>query len=183
LDYSRDVLAKKVEIYCGDLKLPWGWLGMAVDTVVNTTRGPDGGSIWEETLYITILTSTIVKLCEERKQRDKGLDDAKESLILLLQRYRHLECADTRDRIFGLLSFAPPCCSTANSVDYTCSAFVLCNRLLEHHVQSHSKMGEAAGYSCNRKRSPYLDNEVDTSLSNHACAHIPPWWTSRSVPW
>lgn len=44
-----------------------------------------------------------------------------------------------RDKIFGLLSFAPACCRVANPVDYTCSAYVLCNRFLEHHHKSHEK--------------------------------------------
>jgi hypothetical protein len=58
-------------------------------------------------------------------------------LFSLLSGNQHAKCVDVRDKIFGLHSFAPSCCRAANPVDYTCSAWVLCNRLLEHHYRYH----------------------------------------------
>jgi hypothetical protein len=46
---------------------------------------------------------------------------------VLMSEIRSLDCT----------AFAPSCCRAANPVDYTCSAWVLCNRLPEHHYRYH----------------------------------------------
>lgn len=53
------------------------------------------------------------------------------------ERYNHGKCADVRDKISGLHSFAAACWKEALPADYTCSAYVLCSRLLQRHLDSH----------------------------------------------
>jgi len=59
----------------------------------------------------------------------------------LVKIYADAECADTRDKVFALLSFARECCRIAVPVDYTYSTYQLCNKLTRHHVQSHVHFG------------------------------------------
>jgi hypothetical protein len=99
---------------------------------------PDPDAIWDYSFYTTISEGTAVKLCTERMERKDVSKQDRRSLFSLFQRYRPAQCSDFRDKIFGLLSFAPACCRIANPVDYTCSAYLLCNRLLEHHHKCHS---------------------------------------------
>lgn len=49
---------------------------------------------------------------------------------------------DVRDRLFGMHSLASSCCSRAIKIDYGCSAYELCQRLLEHEISVHSPISD-----------------------------------------
>jgi hypothetical protein len=58
-------------------------------------------------------------------------------IVTLIATYADAECADNRDRVFALLSFASGCCRAAVPADYTCTSYQLCNKLTRHHLQYH----------------------------------------------
>lgn len=122
------VLASKIELYCGDMHIPWDSLSEVLCSFhpnLGVVLDEDSGrSMLCESFGFCgpIVRSAAAALCRERRQRTKGnvLEDA--SLFSLLSRNRRAKCTDVRDKIFGLHSFAPACCRAANPVDYTSSA-------------------------------------------------------------
>jgi hypothetical protein len=144
------VLARKIEVYCGHLHFPWKALSDVLcsfnETVGILMDDQDGRVMPCGVMEFchSIMSSTTAALCRERRQRKQttALDDL--SLLALLRRYRKAKCSDIRDKIFGLHSFTPACCAVANPVDFMCSAWDLCNRLLDHHYRHHETFLEPA---------------------------------------
>lgn len=48
-------------------------------------------------------------------------------------------CSDRKDKIFGLLSLACPCCKIFAVVDYLKSLFQICSGALQRHRSHHSR--------------------------------------------
>jgi hypothetical protein len=123
------VLASNIEIHCGNLKFPWETFAAVV------CENP-----WA---IDEIRDSGVTKLCRQRlaaKQKTSA-QGARVSLLTLMEMHVQAQCADVRDKIFGLHGFAPDCCRDAVPVDYSCSAYQLCERILEHEILGHSPRG------------------------------------------
>jgi hypothetical protein len=150
------ILAKKVIIYSGKLTLPWETLSTIFHFFKTqrlfarheTTGEMRFSSELPVTRMITgCMASALMQLREDRlgqvsqdqRQRHEKFE---KSILYLANHYQHANCEDVRDKIYGLHSLAPPCCRKAVPIDYDCSAYTLCGRLLEHHLSKHTRSSE-----------------------------------------
>lgn len=60
------------------------------------------------------------------------------SLFGLFEKYSESECVDKRDKVYGLLALARPCCQTDTNVNYGNSHHEIGTSLLWHHIRYHS---------------------------------------------
>lgn len=125
------VLASKLEIHCGSLKFPWETLAAVF--------------IENPAAFDEIRDSSLTKLCRQRLAAGSKAyaQRTRLSLLFLMEIHSQARCADVRDKIYGLHSFAPWCCREAIPVDYSCSAYELCARLLKHEVLNHMPRKES----------------------------------------
>jgi hypothetical protein len=63
------------------------------------------------------------------------------ALFDLFHRYQKAECADPRDKVYGLLGMSRACCQKAVTVDYQSSSLELCELFLRHHLLYHKSEG------------------------------------------
>ncbi|CZR69749.1 uncharacterized protein PAC_19649 [Phialocephala subalpina] len=110
-------LAAKLDIYWGDSVLSW-------DSFTNILRGPQ---TWEFPM----------KLNQQRQITKTAAVVEGADLFSLCLKYRDAECADQRDKIFGLLSLADKCCREAIEVNYSMSPHQLCGKVMAHYIKSH----------------------------------------------
>lgn len=129
------VLASKIEIHCGRLNIPWEPFATAF---VENTEALD-----------ELYDSGVAKLCRQRLAANKEMSSQNNrvSLLFLMHSHDRAQCADVRDKIYGLHSFAPECCRIAVPVDYACSAYELCRRLIEHEILHHEPRGTSMSHS------------------------------------
>lgn len=141
------LLAEKIEIHCGSLIMAWDGFANAVleyDAVSHDEFDETTGEVQIVSDYAFknfVRGRSVTKLCRQRLliSRGKSLPSVDGLSWLSLVRDHHAaHCTDVRDKIYGLQSFAPLCCKTAISIDYACSAYELCRRLLVHSIESHS---------------------------------------------
>jgi hypothetical protein len=59
------------------------------------------------------------------------------SVFQLCSIYGTAKCEDQRDKIFGLLGIASPCCSDAIQVDYSAPLSQIAEAVLRHHIYEH----------------------------------------------
>jgi hypothetical protein len=135
------VLAARIEIHCGVRVLPWELFSNALFAleaglqafacVLTPFRA---GAI-----IARVVDSAAMKICRQRRAHtESGPVTELASLLSLLWIHKDAKCVDIRDKVFGMHSFAPECCRLCVPVDYTCSAYTLCQRLLEHDIHFHS---------------------------------------------
>jgi hypothetical protein len=147
------VLAARIEIHCGDRVLSWEDFSDLLFTFEKLFQTYDSQTqrrlftILTSEASTRIFTSAAMKICRQRRANtDSGPARNLASLMCLIWNHRKARCVDVRDKIFGMHSFAPLCCREANPVDYACSAFTLCRRLLDHEIACHaSETGGSEG--------------------------------------
>jgi hypothetical protein len=132
------VLASKIEIHCGTHVLPWEIFARVVLESVSQTGQVEQKNIGE---------LAVAKLCRRKAALEHwkvGLElrmvqalSPPASLLFLGDMHAQAKCSDARDKVYGLQSLAPQCCQKAIAIDYTCSAFELCRRLLHHEIWQH----------------------------------------------
>jgi hypothetical protein len=67
------------------------------------------------------------------------IGDATRSILQLCSLYGKASCEDQRDKIFGLLGIASPCCSAAIEVDYSSTLSEVAQAVLLHHIHGHEE--------------------------------------------
>lgn len=124
------VLASEIEIHCGLLGISWESFSSI------SHENPEA--------LDEIRHSGASSLCRQRLlvKGKSPVQEARFSLLSLMQVHIQAQCADVRDKIYGLHSFAPECCRQAVPVDYSCSAYELCGRLLVHEILQHTPKPE-----------------------------------------
>ncbi|PMD41648.1 hypothetical protein L207DRAFT_511468 [Hyaloscypha variabilis F] len=136
------VLAARIDIHCGKRVLPWERFSTALFAleeglqhfacVLTPFRA---GAI-----IAKVVDSAAMKICRQRRAHvESGPVTELPSLMSLLWIHKDAKCADVRDKVFGIHSFAPVCCRSCVPVDYSYSAYTLCRKLLEHDIQFHSE--------------------------------------------
>jgi hypothetical protein len=134
------VLAAQIDIHCGDEVLPWERFSDAffaleekIQLFTNVRNPFRAGAI-----IASVVDSAAMKIFRQRRAHtESGPDTEPTSLLSLLWVHKNAKCMRTQDKIFGMLSFAPECCRLCIPVDYKCSAYTLCRRLLEHDIRFH----------------------------------------------
>lgn len=118
-----------------------------------TLRYSMGASVWSahsnslavalELCYVRIHQ----ELARRRQNRYRPREEPFTSgiLLYLASHFAHADCCDTRDKIFGLRSFALPCCHESIPVNYLVDKHVLFEELLSHHYTPHFTIG--VGYA------------------------------------
>lgn len=141
-------LATKIRVNCGHYSAPWESFASMV------LENP-----WA---LDSIRDSPVTKLCRLRRAMNmtKGTSAMKMSIFMLAETHAHAKCADNRDKIYGLQGFAPSCCRSAISIDYICSAYELCQRILWHEITAH---------------------RMADSITNHAVARAGLWGLGHSI--
>jgi len=66
------------------------------------------------------------------------------SLYALGQEHYNANYSDVPDTIYGLRSLAQSRCQEAVPVEYTCSAYALCGRILQYHLSFHKESDATA---------------------------------------
>jgi len=136
------VLAARIEIHCGDKVLPWELFSNALFALEEGLQDfacamtPFRAGV----IIAKAANSAAMKICRQRRAHmESGPVTELASLLCLLWIHKDAKCADVRDKVFGIHSFAPACCRLCIPVDYSCSAYTLCRKLLEHDIQFHSE--------------------------------------------
>jgi hypothetical protein len=93
------------------------------------------GDLKDDQTQDQIKHSPLAKLLMHKKYTGTAWELA--PLVELMHTFRHSGCTEPRDKVFGLLSLAEPCCREAISVDYAKSLPALCMEVLEHHFSCH----------------------------------------------
>jgi hypothetical protein len=125
------ILAAEIYIHCGSVQMKWHAFAWAL------SANPDA---IEE-----IHDSTAFKLCAQRRNwRRMGRSathvlSTETSLLSFVEIHRDAQCADVRDKIYGLRGLAPRCCQVAIHVDYSESAYHMFQRVLEHDFSYHPR--------------------------------------------
>ncbi|CZR58878.1 uncharacterized protein PAC_08770 [Phialocephala subalpina] len=119
-------LAAEIMIYCWDMIVPWETLCRCIDGLLSH---PSYHGFFRHTPLWTIYEQRQKFRLESLSQRP--------SLQELVRVYNKVQCSDVRDRAYGLYSLVSPCCSGAVPVDYACSNFELCRRILAHELSHH----------------------------------------------
>jgi hypothetical protein len=133
------VLAAKLEIYWVESVIPWETLQEFLQVVRSCkASGLENAPAEIDTVIHNGLTNPVPYRLYLQRQLAEESSIARQTPILdLVKTYADAECAETRDKVFALLSFASECCRIAVPVDYTYSTYQLCNKLSRHHLQSH----------------------------------------------
>jgi hypothetical protein len=134
------VLAAQIDIHCGSEALPWERFSDAffaleekIQVFTNVRIPFRAGAI-----IASVVDSAAMKIFRQRRAHtESGPDTEPTSLLSLLWIHKNAKCMRIQDKIFGMLSFAPECCRLCVPVDYKCSAYTLCRRLLEHDIRFH----------------------------------------------
>lgn len=130
------VLASKITLHWGDSVLHWEDLakvlaffeGRKVQALPGISRiqqlqTQDGielearKQLKSQTQQKQIQNSVVLKLCKQRRHRASVSATEETSLLWLLRTYQDANCVDVRDKIFGMHSFALPCCRIAVPVE------------------------------------------------------------------
>jgi hypothetical protein len=137
------LMAKDIIVFTGTEKLEWEsfkyiFNGL-LDRSTATLRPYDDISGEERKISMSIMTSIPAKLCQEQSRRsvDKPVGNCK-PLLLLCSEYGEADCADVRDKIYGLHSLAPTCCRMFVTIDYSLPLWQVYRSLLHHHIHQHS---------------------------------------------
>jgi hypothetical protein len=146
------VLAARIDIHCGERILEWDQFSkvlFAFEEDIHTFDIPTNRRL-RTTIAFNVLASIVdsaaMKICRQRRTNtNSGPVTELSSLLSLLWIHKDAKCVDVRDKIFGLHSFAPACCRRSIPVDYTCSAFTLCRRLLGHGINCHPHGSQEEG--------------------------------------
>jgi hypothetical protein len=154
------VLAARIDIHCGNMVLPWEHFSNALFALEEGLQA--FASVWTPfragAIIARVVDSAALKICRQRRAyRESGPFTELVSLLSLLWIHKDAKCMDVRDKVFGMHSFAPECCRQCVPVDYTCSAYTLCRRLLEHDIHFHF----------NERRNGGSDRLVRRSLDLH----------------
>jgi hypothetical protein len=138
------VMAANIMIQCGDSVIPWATFSRTLfeleDELNQSTSRPQTPRDQEPSFssHLHAITASVaIKLCHERVDNKYLGKSSRDSILDIVKRYKDADCADARDKIFGLRELAINCCRTAVPVDYTCSAYVLCGTILNHHFTQH----------------------------------------------
>ncbi|KAE9373284.1 hypothetical protein N431DRAFT_438584 [Stipitochalara longipes BDJ] len=135
------VLAARIDIHCGEKVLPWELFSNALFALEEGLQ--DFACVLTPfragAIIAKVVDSAAMKICRQRRAHmESGPVTELASLLSLIWVHKDAKCVDIRDKVFGMHSFAPECCRLCVPVDYTCSAYTLCRRLLEHDIQFHS---------------------------------------------
>lgn len=120
------VLASCIEIHCGQLILPWESLAAIVAA--------------KASIIPEMSVSGATRICRQRFTARLLVDPNEAhsiSLKSLMETHVEAQCADVRDKVYGLHSLAPDCCRRAVPVDYSCSAYELYGRIVAHEMARH----------------------------------------------
>lgn len=156
------VLASALVIHCGTHSLSWDVFSKIL--------------LWNPAASDSIRNSPATVLCLRRQNnenRPTSRQPVRQSILLLFENHLHSECADIRDKIYGLHSLAPECCREAILVDYSCSAQQLCHRVLEHEVISHQPDGEHFRTRVRRLRTTIVDGFFNSQKPTLIMSPIP----------
>jgi Heterokaryon incompatibility protein (HET) len=125
------VLAKDVLLLCGESSLPWVEFSRAF-TAISFLRKVEGDAF----LASKVHQSPAARL-EPRRGDRQGTVLSPHLLYDLFLAHRKSQCADPRDKIFGLQGLAKECCKSGTPVDYTLSPGAVCGYLLHHQFTHH----------------------------------------------
>jgi hypothetical protein len=137
------LMAKNIIICSGTKMLKWEsfkWIfNGLLDRITATFRPYDANSGEERKIISSIMTSIPAKLCKEQSRRseDKSVENHR-PLLLLCSEYGEADCADMRDKVYGLHSLAPSCCRMIVTIDYSLPLYQVYRSLLYHHIHQHS---------------------------------------------
>ncbi|KAH6717497.1 heterokaryon incompatibility protein-domain-containing protein [Leptodontidium sp. MPI-SDFR-AT-0119] len=126
------VLATKIIIQCGALKITWGVLGRLFAELQRSHMTFRTGEI--------ICSSIPARLDQQRFTRKTNKDGS--VLLDLILINEDADCENMRDKVFGLHSLVKGCCKKAVPVDYSKSLIELCDGVLQHDFLAH----RCAGY-------------------------------------
>lgn len=131
------LLASQIIVCCGTDTMAWDILNGVREHLVIGRRSHTWNFSTIEAFHQTIPA----QLSRYRSgKRFRLLDDrASFSLTDLFFEFQHSACKDGRDKLFGLLSLSAVCCKVQIPVDYSISAFEICNHALTHHLQGHTR--------------------------------------------
>jgi hypothetical protein len=133
------VLASEIHIQCGDIQLEWTVLGKAFASYARLedylTPHPNGHI---EVSHQCIGGTVPFKINQQRLAR-MAPGYLRNALFDLFHTYQRAECADLRDKVFGLLGMSQACCQKAITVNYQSSPLELCELLLRHHLVYHRR--------------------------------------------
>jgi hypothetical protein len=92
-----------------------------------------------EAILHSIQKSVPARLFRHREDRDRKFRnlESPHSLVELCTEYGKSLCQDSRDKIFGIRSFAAGCCREAIRVDYSLTFFQIRGALVQHHFRQH----------------------------------------------
>jgi hypothetical protein len=126
------LLGKEVQVYCGHTSVKWITFEVVFSGLADIRQGSPQSL--DGTILRDMEQSRPVQLNSQRLDRVDRMHTSWPILDLLFMNSR-ANCYDIRDRIFGLLSLAPPCCWQNIKVDYSMSSFDLCGQVLGHYFQ------------------------------------------------
>ncbi|KAH7384948.1 heterokaryon incompatibility protein-domain-containing protein [Cadophora sp. MPI-SDFR-AT-0126] len=150
------VLASHIVIQNGHLKMNWEALEHIHDQITNAKNVSGNNQrlnyyaqITRSNKVVEDLSGTVpFKILQQRIAR-QTVGHELYNLVELVQMYKSAECADIRDKVFGLIGLCSRCCSRKVVVDYQKSPLETCRMLLEHYLSRHSIHGLNLKYGTN----------------------------------
>ena len=119
-------MAANIMIQCGYSVIPWATFSQTLfelEDELNQSTSRHGTPRAQEPSFSShlhaIAASVAIRLCHERADSKYPEKFSRDSILDIVKRYKDAECADARDKIFGLRELAINCCRTAATVDYT----------------------------------------------------------------
>jgi hypothetical protein len=185
------VLAKSISLHLGDDCCNWLDLAFFIrqleERVVVRAVGQEENQPNEilimQAMLERIQRSVPARLIHERDEikskiltpNDSSAGIGFRPLLDIFSEYQRTECADRRDKVFGLRTFAPRCCKEAVPVDYSLSMTEIVGQLCQHHLDAHSVLGT--------KRSVGKESTISESQSLHQKLAIASTDCEKSFPW
>ena len=93
-----------------------------------------------EKMVIELSSTVPFKILQQRDAR-RTFGYQSYTLFELVQMHKSAQCADTQDKVFGLIGLCSQCCCDNVVVDYQKSPMITCQMLLEHYLSRHSIHG------------------------------------------
>jgi hypothetical protein len=129
------IIPSNITLQCGEFTCNWSQFAFLLESAYIVMQ--QAKSVWKMDPEFSPFTKSVPKIIvRERKLHGSNL---RRPLVDLCIDFGSSECADRRDKVFGLQAFTLPCCREALAVDYSLSILDMSRKLLLHYSTNHEQ--------------------------------------------
>ena len=153
------VLSKNLILQLGDVAATWEDFHRFCTGIDGLLAGDHGRPGW----LVESSTRVPFLLCRQRIAKMESSQEV--PLFELVLMFGKSLCMDIRDRIFGLHSLAPQCCSDSTPVEYAIPVHQKCEELAHHYLLEHYGAGQEASEDIDCSVLPRICQSIQAALS------------------